>query len=81
MTDPLSGVYPCIDPHRRLLSSSCTSDLYKQTIGYTDRRQGRIHRMGEGTYIIYASAPLGGANGYMFYRCFFFVFFRRPPQR
>ena len=24
---------------------------------------------------IYASAPLGGANAYMFYRCFFLFFF------
>jgi len=35
--------------------------------------------------LIYASAPLGGVNAYMFYRCFlvcvFFLFFFRPPQR
>ena len=29
--------------------------------------------------IFYASALLGGANAYMFYRCFFLFFFR-PPQ-
>jgi len=51
---------------------------------HTFLRRGRVPTMMLHTldlFVVYASAPLGGANAYMFYRCFLSVYFRRPPQR
>jgi len=62
----------------RVRARQKTLDDDRQTDRYTPSIHYTIIRL------IYASAPLGGANAYMFYRCFlvflFFVFFRLPQK-